>query len=68
MLYAKRKSSNIYGKVLDLRNYKDENFLILAFPISFVTTSNKKGILICPQKVRLYSNFIQGLSSVFHRA
>ncbi len=25
-------------------------------------------VLICPQKVRLYSNFIQGLSSVFHRA
>ncbi|SUV40958.1 Autoinducer 2 import system permease protein lsrC [Avibacterium paragallinarum] len=24
--------------------------------------------LICPQKVRLYSNFTQGLSSVFHRA
>ncbi|RZN69558.1 hypothetical protein EIG77_09900 [Avibacterium paragallinarum] len=24
--------------------------------------------MICPQKVRLYSNFIQGLSSVFHRA
>ncbi|RZN55132.1 hypothetical protein EIG78_11255 [Avibacterium paragallinarum] len=30
----------------------------------------KKGrfFMICPQKVRLYSNFIQGLSSVFHRA
>ncbi|RZN53981.1 hypothetical protein EIG78_12205 [Avibacterium paragallinarum] len=25
-------------------------------------------LMICPQKVRLYSNFIQGLSSVFHRA
>ncbi|VEB23981.1 NAD(P)H-binding protein [Avibacterium volantium] len=26
------------------------------------------GGVICPQKVRLYSNLIQGLSSVFHRA
>ncbi len=31
-------------------------------------TKWKSRCLICPQKVRLYSNFIQGLSSVFHRA
>ncbi|WP_410687678.1 Arm DNA-binding domain-containing protein [Avibacterium paragallinarum] len=34
----------------------------------FAMAEKWKAKMICPQKVRLYSNFIQGLSSVFHRA
>ncbi|KKB00846.1 hypothetical protein Z012_09855 [Avibacterium paragallinarum] len=35
--------------------------------LSFILIASLISV-ICPQKVRLYSNFIQGLSSVFHRA